>query len=55
MSGCHTYVSLKTDGLLEPWQTLKYELCFDFLCVMCTAPVKIHCQLEAVYGVCVIP
>ena len=28
---------------------------FWFLCVMCVAPVKIHCQLLKVYGVCVIP
>ena len=26
-----------------------------FLCLMCVAPVKIQCQLETVYGVCVIP
>ena len=42
------------DGQPEPWQTLKYEVCFDF-CVMCVAPVKIHCQLVKVYGVCVTP
>jgi hypothetical protein len=34
MSGYHKYVRLKTDGLPEPWQTLKYEVCFDF-CVWC--------------------
>ena len=28
---------------------------FWFLCVMCVAPVKIHCHLVKVYGVCVIP
>ena len=28
---------------------------FWLLCVMCIAPVKIHCQLVKVYGVCVIP
>ena len=28
---------------------------FWFLCMMCVAPVKIHCQLVKVYGVCVIP
>ena len=28
---------------------------FWFLCVMCVAPVKIHCQWVKVYGVCVIP
>jgi len=28
---------------------------FWFLCVMCVAPVKMHCQLVKVYGVCVIP
>jgi len=32
-----------------------FEVCFDFLCVMCVAPVKMHCQLVKVYGVCVIP
>ena len=26
----HKYVRLKMDGLLEPWQTLKYEVCCDF-------------------------
>jgi len=50
MSGYHKYVRLKMDGLLEPWQTLKYEVC-----VMCVAPMKIQCQLVKVYGVCVIP
>jgi len=30
MSGYHKYVRLKADGLPEPCQTLKYELCFDF-------------------------
>ena len=34
MSGYHKYVRLKMDGVLEPWQTLKYEVCFDF-CVWC--------------------
>ena len=34
VSGFHKYVRLKMDGLLEPWQTLKYEVCFDF-CVWC--------------------
>jgi len=34
MSGYHKYVRLKMDGLPEPWQTLKYEVCFDF-CVWC--------------------
>ena len=34
MSGYHKYVRLKMDGLLEPWQTLKYEVCCDF-CVWC--------------------
>ena len=53
MSGYHKYVRLKMDDDLEPWQTLKYEVCFDF-CV-CVAPVKIQCQLVKVYGVCVIP
>ena len=38
------------DGLLEPWQILKYEVCFD-CCVWCVA----QCQLVKVYGVCVIP
>ena len=28
---------------------------FWFLCMMCVAPVKIHCQLVKVFGVCVIP
>jgi len=28
---------------------------FWFWCVMCVAPVKIHCHLETLYGVCVIP
>ena len=30
ISGYHKYVRLKMDGLPEPWQTLKYEVCFDF-------------------------
>ena len=34
MSGYQKYVGLKMDGLLEPWQTLKYEVCCDF-CVWC--------------------
>jgi len=42
------------DGLPEPCQSLKHEMCFDFR-VWCVAPVKIHCQLVKVYGVCVIP
>jgi len=36
MSGYHKYVRLKMDGLPEPWQTLKYEVCFDFcVCDVC--------------------
>jgi len=54
MGGYRKYVKLKMYGLPEPWQTLKYEVCFDF-CVMCVALVKSHCQLVTVCGVCVIP
>ena len=55
MSGYHKYVRLKMESLPEPWQTLKYEVCCWFLCVMCVASVKIHCQLVKLYEVCVIP
>ena len=55
MSGYHKYVRLKMDGLPEPWQTLKYEVCCDFCVWLCVAPVKIQCQLVKVYAVCVIP
>jgi len=34
VSGYQKYVRLKMDGLLEPWQTFKYEVCCDF-CVWC--------------------
>ena len=30
VSGYCEYVRLKMDGLPELWQTLKYEVCFDF-------------------------
>jgi len=49
MSGYHKYVRLKMDGMLEPWRTSKYEVCFDF-CVWCVLyQWKIHCQLMKVY------
>ena len=54
MSGYHKYVRLKMDGLLGPWQALKYEGVL-ILCVMRVAPLKIHCQLVKVYGVYVMP
>jgi len=39
-----------TKANFEVWSVF-----FLFLCVMCVAPVKIHCHLVKVYGVCVMP
>ena len=43
-------MALKMDGLPEPWQTLKYEMCFEF-CVCCTSenPLPVG---EGVWSMC---
>jgi len=53
MSGYRKYVRLKTDGLPEPWQTLKCEVCFDFCAydVCCTSknPMQVG---DGVWSIC---
>ena len=41
------------DGLLEPWQTLKYEVCFDFcaLCVLNQLKSTANSMKMGIYGV----
>jgi len=53
MSGYHEYVRLKMDGLLELWQTLKYELCFDFcVCDVCCTSENPLPVGEGVWSMC---
>ena len=46
-------MSLKMDGLPEPWQTLKYEVCFEFcvgnVCCISENPLPV---VEGVWSMC---
>jgi len=53
MSGYHNYVGLKMVGQLEPWQTLKYEVCVDFcVCDVCCTSENSLPVGEGVWSVC---
>ena len=60
MCCCTTMSGYRKYGIKVGWSAgtmADFEVwsVFWILCVMCVAPVKIHCQLVKVYGVCVIP
>ena len=52
MSGYRKYVRLKMDGLLEQWQTLKYEVCLIFLCDVCCTSENPLPTGEGVWRMC---
>ena len=52
MSGYHKYVRVKMDGLPEPWQNLKYEACFDFVCDVCCTSENPLTVGDSVWSTC---